>query len=405
MVKKWMIIFVLVLMVSACSPADPTRPPTRTPTRTISRSSLPSATLENTGTDKSATLGIGATPPVTIASSTAAPVTLSPTIDPLVCLPDDVGQTGLVSWVIDGATFVIDIGGRYQTIRLLGIDAPPLTADITRSLIDKRVVRIVPDGPQRDVHGRWLRYVLLLDDRFVNDELLRTGAARLDANVGGLSCMAQFDAAEAVAKESQIGLWDISAIAALPTSFESPTATTQLLTSTGTVESTASPTIGPSLTPTRVVTPGGPTATATVTSQAPPPAPPTITAPPTTTRPVATGTMAGTGVQIVFIFYDGLQNPNEPDEYIEIRNFEATPVDMTDWWIYAEYEGQFFSFTEFTLQPAESCRVYTDQIHDDSCAENSFLSILPIWNNDGDCGYLFDADNEEKSVMCYGDYE
>jgi hypothetical protein len=115
--------------------------------------------------------------------------------------------------------------------------------------------------------------------------------------------------------------------------------------------------------------------------------------------------VVGTGVQIVYIFYDGLQDPNEPDEFIEIKNFEATPVDMTDWWIYAEYEGEIFPFLNFTLPPGVSCRVYTDRVQADSCAGDSFLSILPVWNNDGDCGYLFDADGEEKSVMCFGDYE
>jgi hypothetical protein len=117
------------------------------------------------------------------------------------------------------------------------------------------------------------------------------------------------------------------------------------------------------------------------------------------------GTVVGTGVQIVHIFYDGLQDPNEPDEYIEIRNFDATPVDLTDWFIYAEYYGGIFIFPDFTIQPGQSCRVYTNQIQSDSCVQASFLNTEEIWNNAGDCGYLYDLDLEERSSLCYGDVQ
>lgn len=113
------------------------------------------------------------------------------------------------------------------------------------------------------------------------------------------------------------------------------------------------------------------------------------------------GTIVGTGVQIVNIFYAG-QDPNEADEYIEIKNFESTPVDMTDWWIFADYESQFFFFPEFTLQPGASCRVYTNHIQLDSCVPDSFRSPLEVWNNNGDCGYLYDVNFDEKSTFCYG---
>jgi endonuclease YncB( thermonuclease family) len=337
------------------------------------------------------------------ASATSTPTPL-PTADPLACLPDEPGQTALVSWVSDGATFVVDLAGRRETVRLLGIDALPLTAGITRGLLDKRVVRLVADGPDRDAQGRLLRYVLLLDGRFINDELLRSGAARFDSKMGNLACRAQFERAEKYAIQEVLGIWELAARAALP-SLTATIVTQAPVQPTATAPVTASATPAPTLTAT-----GQATTAVTPEANPTPPQfqptntfPPTLTPPPTATQPVATGTVVGTGVQIVHIFYDGLQDPNEPDEYIEIKNFENTPVDLTDWWIYAEINSQFFPFTEFSLGPGQSCRIYTNLIEADSCVSDSFLSIFEVWENSGDCGYLFDAENEERSVFCYGE--
>ena len=150
----------------------------------------------------------------------------------------------------------------------------------------------------------------------------------------------------------------MSAVAAIPTSLQpSPVPT-----------ATAYPAVcltdyPPGAAPTALVqtfpsaTPGGSTVTPTITSQAPPP--PAITPVPTATRPSPTGTVVGTGVQIVSIFYDGVKGESEPDEYIEIKNFETTPVDMSFWLIHAVTNDFYYVFSDFTIQPGQSCRVYT----------------------------------------------
>ena len=115
------------------------------------------------------------------------------------------------------------------------------------------------------------------------------------------------------------------------------------------------------------------------------------------------GTVVGTGVQIVHIFYDGTLDPYEPDEYIEIKNFESTAVDLTDWWIFAESDAQFFFFPEFSLPAGQSCRIYSNQVQADSCIDDSFRSYLEVWSNVADCGYLYDWDYNEKSSFCYGE--
>lgn len=410
--KIWrlMVIVGLVLLAAACAPAEPTRPPTRTPTRTVARPTELPATPEDTAEAVIVEPGSSETPAATPSARITATVTPMPTTDPLACLPDDPGQTGLVSWVNDGATFVIDLGGRRETVHLLGIDALPLTEDTTRGLIDQRVVRLVPDGPDRDEQGRLLRYVLWLDGRFINDELLRSGAARLGTDVGGLSCMAQFDAAEEFAAQEGLGLWDVEVVAALPTSLLLPSP----IPSATNVPLLVSPTLAPTRTPGATVqaspsvTPGGMTATPTITNQTPPaPPPPTITSPPTITRPAPTGTVVGTGVQIVSIFYDGVKGEGEPDEYVEIKNFESTPVDLSYWVVHAVTNDYYYVFSEFTIQPGQSCRIYTNEIHPDTCVEDeSFLFPLDtyeVWDNTSDCGELYNYTEEEPvSTKCYG---
>jgi endonuclease YncB( thermonuclease family) len=334
-------------------------------------------------------------------------------VDVISCLPADSGVTGLVSWVIDGQTFVIDIAGRQQTVRLLGISAEPLTAEVTRSLLDRRVVRLVSDGASLDDQGRLLRYVLYLDGRFINDELLRSGAARLDKDSSSLACGAQFASAEEFAVQAGLGIWGYSAVAALPTNLQ-PTGPAVAPTVT------AGPAIPPSLTPTvtPATSPSGTSAATTVlsgtqafptntlpptvTSRLPVAASATSTPSRTATQPVTTGTVVASGVQIVHIFYDGVKDPYEPDEYIEIKNFANTPVDLTNWFVFEVNDSGIFFFPEFTLQPGRSCRIYTYEVHDDSCVQDSIRSYFAVWGNNEDCGLLYDLNDEERSSFCYG---
>lgn len=404
------LIFLFVFwMVVACAPAVPTRPPTRTPTPTVVRPDRPVAATEEiqppsnpTGSD---------TPIKTLSPSVTPTTTPTPAVDLLACLPSDTGETGLVSWVIDGETFVVDQGGKLQTVRLLGVQALPFTKDVTRSLLDRQVVRMVPDGVDRDSHGRLLRYVLLLDGRFINDELLRNGAARLDTNVVKLSCMAQFSRAEDDAIQAGLGLWGM-ALAVLPTDF-------QQASPAGVGQTTELPvlTLTPGLTPATPVTdtptiatpaipldnPGGSGGNPVQPGQTPGPV---ITPSPTGVQPSVTGTVVGTGVQIVYIFYHGLKSGGEPDEYIEIKNFETTPVDISYWLINAETNENWYIFPEFVIQPGQSCRVYTNEVHPDSCTQESFLSPQDdweVWDNTADCGYLYNyLEAVPVSTKCYG---
>lgn len=81
----------------------------------------------------------------------------------------------------------------------------------------------------------------------------------------------------------------------------------------------------------------------------------------------------------------------QPDEYIEITNPGVSALDMSGWRLQAGHEDQFFDFPAgFTLEPGQTCRLYTNQVAEDSCGGYTFGYDKPILNNERDCGQLFD---------------
>lgn len=125
---------------------------------------------------------------------------------------------------------------------------------------------------------------------------------------------------------------------------------------------------------------------------APTPIPPTRPPPP---QPAGTG-----NVVISYVFFDGAVYRVESDEYAQITNNDTLPVNLTGWRLNAGDPGQDFWFPNFVLQPGESCQVYTNEYHPQSCGF-SFGSGRAIWNNKGDCGHLYDASGAMVSQYCY----
>lgn len=100
------------------------------------------------------------------------------------------------------------------------------------------------------------------------------------------------------------------------------------------------------------------------------------------------------------IHFDGDVPQVESDEYAEILNQGASPLNLSGWRLNAGNPGQDFVFPDFVLQPGQSCRVYTNEIHPET-GGLSFHSPKPIWNNKGDCGYLYNAEGEIICQKCY----
>lgn len=106
-------------------------------------------------------------------------------------------------------------------------------------------------------------------------------------------------------------------------------------------------------------------------------------------------------VVIQEIFYDGQVPQVESDEYALIANLGSAPVNLQGWRLNAGNPGQDFTFSNFTFHPGATCRIYTNELHPDTCSF-SFESGSAIWNNAGDCGYLYNATSIEVSRFCYG---
>lgn len=104
-------------------------------------------------------------------------------------------------------------------------------------------------------------------------------------------------------------------------------------------------------------------------------------------------------VQIISIFFDGVKGSSEPDEYVEIRNDDSQPVQMQGWTL-VDIQDHWFTFPSYVIEPGQVCRVYTNEIHPDSCGF-SYANSAAIWNNGGDCGTLRDSVGVVKSQFCY----
>lgn len=95
-----------------------------------------------------------------------------------------------VTRVVDGDTIEVQLGGRTEDVRYIGVDTPetvkpdtpvqcfgPRASSFNHALVERRRVRLVFGVERRDVYGRLLAYVYL-GRRFVNAMLVRRGLAR-----------------------------------------------------------------------------------------------------------------------------------------------------------------------------------------------------------------------------------
>jgi phosphatidylserine/phosphatidylglycerophosphate/cardiolipin synthase-like enzyme len=142
----------------------------------------------------------------------------------------------------------------------------------------------------------------------------------------------------------------------------------------------------------------------------PPPTPtPTNTPPPTATNtplptytPLPTDTpVPGTSGNIVitYIFYDGIQGSQEPDEYVEIRNDDTKAVQLSNWTL-RDVANHVYTFPSHLMQPGQVCRIYTNENHPEWCGFN-YGNGAAIWNNSGDCAYLRDSTDTLIDTYCY----
>jgi micrococcal nuclease len=123
---------------------------------------------------------------------------------------------------VDGDTVVVDIDGRDEPVRLIGIDTPesvaegrpvecygPEAKDRMAALLRRgTLVRLERDVEARDRYDRLLAYVVRAEDGlFVNERLVEEGFAESIAYPPNTARQAELDRAEAEARDAQRGLW------------------------------------------------------------------------------------------------------------------------------------------------------------------------------------------------------
>ncbi len=121
----------------------------------------------------------------------------------------------------DGDTIVVDMNGKNETIRFIGVDTPEthdprkvvqcygqVAADYTKQLISNQPVRLEADplSTNRDRYDRLLRYIYLPDGKLVNDEIIKNGYGFAYLSFP-FTKSDQFHTDELSAQKAKLGLW------------------------------------------------------------------------------------------------------------------------------------------------------------------------------------------------------
>lgn len=140
--------------------------------------------------------------------------------------------------VIDGDTIVVNIDGKDEVIRLIGIDSPEsvdprkdvqcfgkeATEEAKRHLIGKKIsLESDPTQGDRDKYKRLLRYVFLEDGQNFNKLMIELGYAHEYTYKTPYKYQTEFKEAENKAREKKIGLWADNACANPSQSLQGPT--------------------------------------------------------------------------------------------------------------------------------------------------------------------------------------
>ena len=103
------------------------------------------------------------------------------------------------------------------------------------------------------------------------------------------------------------------------------------------------------------------------------------------------------------IFFDGEVPRSEADEYVQLFNPGAGPVELLGWRLadMGDSRQEFEFESSYTLREGQRVRVYTNQIHPE-WGSFSFGIGRSIWHNtDPDTAGLFDPSGELVSRRTY----
>jgi len=143
-------------------------------------------------------------------------------IDSSVAGNDTIPQSGelvKVVRVVDGDTINVEIDGKVEPVRYIGIDTPETVdprkpvqcfgveaSKKNKELVEGKMVRLETDITDRDKYNRLLRYVWL-GDILINQALVDQGYAKSYSYPPDVKYQDKFVAAEKKAREDKLGLW------------------------------------------------------------------------------------------------------------------------------------------------------------------------------------------------------
>ncbi|MEC0285543.1 thermonuclease family protein [Bacillus subtilis] len=143
----------------------------------------------------------------------------SDTTENTVDLSDKIEVT--VSRVIDGDTFIADVNGTEERIRLILVDTPETVhptktvqpygkeaSAFSKKTLENQSVYLEYDKEKRDKYDRLLAYVFLKDGTSFNKILLEKGYARLAVFPPNIKYKDEYKQAEEAAKNEKIGIWN-----------------------------------------------------------------------------------------------------------------------------------------------------------------------------------------------------
>lgn len=137
-----------------------------------------------------------------------------------------------VAKVIDGDTVSVDINGKQEVIRVIGLDSPETVdprkpvqcfgkeaSDKAKQILVGKKVSLEPDPPQgdKDKYNRLLRYLFLENGTNFSQLMISEGYAHEYTYNLPYKYQLEFKAAEKLARENKKGLWADDACPITPT--------------------------------------------------------------------------------------------------------------------------------------------------------------------------------------------
>ena len=150
--------------------------------------------------------------------------------------PSTLGEMVRVVRVVDGDTINVEINGKVEPLRYIGIDTPETVdprktvqcfgieaSKKNKELVEGKLVRLEKDITDLDKYKRLLRYVWL-GDTLINQELVMQGYAKSYSYPPDIKYQDKFVAAEKKAREDKLGLWTACASVTAPVTLATPAA-------------------------------------------------------------------------------------------------------------------------------------------------------------------------------------